>query len=159
MAGVTGSIPVAPTIRRRQVPELQRFVTAQNPIMETVLNELRAGRKRTHWMWFVFPQLRGLGLSQTALFYGIESLGEAKAYFAHAILGKRLLACTQAVMNCPAQSLHDVFGSPDDMKFRSSLTLFEAAAPAEPLFGAALDKWCAGARDDRTLQLLAKPNV
>jgi uncharacterized protein (DUF1810 family) len=136
-------------------PDLERFVAAQAPVFDTVLAELRGGRKRTHWMWFVFPQLRGLGHSQTARFYGIASLAEATAYHAHSLLGPRLVRCTQLVLDSPAASLHAIFGSPDDMKFRSCMTLFEAAAPGEPTFGRALDRCCDGARDERTLQLLA----
>jgi uncharacterized protein (DUF1810 family) len=132
--------------------DLQRFVTAQAPVFDTVLAELRAGRKRTHWMWFVFPQLRGLGQSSTARFYGIGSLDEARAYHAHPLLGPRLTRCTRTVLESDAPSLHDIFGSPDDLKFRSSMTLFEAAV-ADPVFAQALDRWCAGERDPRTLTL------
>jgi uncharacterized protein (DUF1810 family) len=134
--------------------DLQRFVSAQAPVFETVLAELQAGRKRTHWMWFIFPQLRGLGNSPTAQFYGISSLAEARAYHAHTLLGPRLERCTRAVLESHARSLHEIFGSPDDWKFKSCMTLFEAASPA-PLFGQALDRWCAGERDERTRQLLA----
>jgi uncharacterized protein (DUF1810 family) len=140
--------------------DLQRFVTAQAPVFDTALQELRAGRKRTHWMWFVFPQLRGLGLSATAQFYGIASRDEARAYFAHPLLGPRLTSCTQAVLGSQAGSLHELFGSPDDMKFRSSMTLFESAVPeAGSVFAQALDRWCAGERDHRTLELIAAPEA
>jgi uncharacterized protein (DUF1810 family) len=98
--------------------DLQRFVTAQAPVFEVALEELRTGRKRTHWMWFIFPQLRGLGHSATARFYGIGSPEEARAYAAHPLLGSRLTVCTRAVLDNTARSLHDIFGSPDDMKFR-----------------------------------------
>jgi uncharacterized protein (DUF1810 family) len=135
--------------------DLERFVTAQAPVFDTVLAELRAGRKRTHWMWFIFPQLRGLGHSPTAQFYGIGSLAEARAYHAHALLGPRLELCTRTVLESRARSLHEIFGSPDDWKFRSCMTLFAVAAPQAPLFGQALDRWCAGKRDGRTLELLA----
>lgn len=133
---------------------LDRFVTAQAPVFDAVLSELQAGRKRTHWMWFVFPQLRGLGYSQTARFYGIGSLAEAQAYHAHPLLGPRLVRCTQLVLDSAAPSLHAIFGSPDGMKFRSCMTLFEQAASDQPVFGTALDRWCASERDERTLQLL-----
>ena len=136
--------------------DLNRFVTAQAPVFETVVAELEAGRKRTHWMWFVFPQLRGLGVSQTARFYGIASLAEASAYHAHNLLGPRLQRCTLLVLDSNAPSLHAIFGSPDDMKFRSCMTLFEKAAPGQNEFGRALERWCAGERDERTLQLLAE---
>ena len=134
---------------------LDRFVSAQAPVFDTVVAELQAGRKRTHWMWFVFPQLRGLGYSQTARFYGLASRAEAAAYHTHPLLGPRLLRCTQLVLGSGAPSLHAIFGSPDDMKFRSCMTLFEQAAPGEPMFGRAMDRWCAGARDEQTLRLLA----
>jgi uncharacterized protein (DUF1810 family) len=136
--------------------DLARFVTAQAPVFDTALAELKAGRKRSHWMWFIFPQLRGLGFSSTARFYGIGSLDEARAYLAHPVLGPRLMRCARTVLEGSARSLHDVLGSPDDLKFASSMTLFEAAGPPEErVFGAALDRWCAGQRDARTLQLLS----
>jgi uncharacterized protein (DUF1810 family) len=139
--------------------DLERFVTAQAPVFDAVLRELQAGRKRTHWMWFVFPQLRGLGHSSTARFYGIASLDEARAYCAHKVLGPRLTLCTRTVVETTARSLHDIFGSPDDMKFRSSMTLFEAVVPdAEPVFAKALERWCAGERDTRTLELIGEPD-
>ncbi|MBV8494067.1 MAG: DUF1810 domain-containing protein, partial [Alphaproteobacteria bacterium] len=102
--------------------DLARFIAAQDKVLTSVLAELRAGRKRSHWMWFVFPQLRGLGLSPTATFYGIGSLEEARAYLAHELLGERLRLCTEAVLERAGTSLHQIFGSPDDMKFRSSMT-------------------------------------
>jgi uncharacterized protein (DUF1810 family) len=132
--------------------DLQRFIAAQAPVFDTALAELRAGQKRTHWMWFVFPQLRGLGNSSTARFYGIGSLDEARAYYAHPVLGPRLTRCIHAVQESTGRSLHDIFGSPDDLKFRSSMTLFEAAV-ADAVFAQALEHWCAGERDPRTLEL------
>jgi uncharacterized protein (DUF1810 family) len=135
--------------------DLDRFVAAQAPVFDAALEELRAGRKRTHWMWFIFPQLRGLGHSPMAQRYGIGSLQEAIAYHTHPVLGPRLDLCTGTVMASQAPSLHDILGSPDDLKFRSCMTLFEAALPAAAVFGQALDQWCAGGRDDRTLQPLA----
>jgi uncharacterized protein (DUF1810 family) len=139
--------------------DLQRFVTAQAPVFETALAELRAGKKRSHWMWFVFPQVRGLGRSSTAVFYGIESLAEAKAYLADPVLGARLEAVTRAVMGWPDRSLHAIFGSPDDMKFRSSMTLFSVAS-GEPknLYREALDLTCEGQADEATLSLLEAEN-
>jgi uncharacterized protein (DUF1810 family) len=135
--------------------DLQRFVTAQEPVFETVLAELRAGRKRTHWMWFVFPQLAGLGRSSTARFYGIGSVDEARAYLAHPLLGPRLDLCTRIVLASESSSLHAIFGSPDDMKFRSCMTLFSLAAddPDNP-FRDALDRWCDGRPDEQTLTLV-----
>jgi uncharacterized protein (DUF1810 family) len=134
---------------------LERFVTAQAPIFETVLAELRAGRKRSHWMWFVFPQLAGLGRSSTARFYGISSVDEARAYLAHPVLGPRLDLCTRTVLASEALSVHAIFGSPDDLKFRSSMTLFSLAAddPENP-FRQALDHWCSGQPDQQTPALI-----
>jgi uncharacterized protein (DUF1810 family) len=134
--------------------DLDRFVWAQEPVIAQVRAELKARRKSTHWMWFVFPQLAGLGFSQNAQFYGIASLDEARAYLAHPVLGPRLVECTGLVNAIEGRTAHDVFGSPDDMKFRSSMTLFALVDPAEPAFGTALEKYFGGRRDTRTLELL-----
>ncbi|MBV9825042.1 MAG: DUF1810 domain-containing protein [Alphaproteobacteria bacterium] len=136
--------------------DLQRFVTAQEPMIDTALAELRAGHKRTHWMWFIFPQLRGLGQSSMALHYGISTLEEARAYLQHPELGPRLVASTQVVLGAPGASLHDIFGSPDDMKFRSSMTLFALAAEgsSSSIYHQALDKWCNGKLDPKTVHML-----
>jgi uncharacterized protein (DUF1810 family) len=132
--------------------DLKRFTTAQDPVYRQVLAELKQGRKRTHWMWFVFPQVAGLGHSPKAKYYAIQSREEADAYFAHPILGVRLIECTRAVMTCD-KSPHQVFGSPDDVKFRSCLTLFDQVTSA-PLFKAALMRFYQ--IDDRaTLDVLA----
>lgn len=134
---------------------LQRFVEAQAPVFPTVLQELKAGRKRSHWMWFVFPQLRGLGHSAIAAFYGIASLDEARAYLGHPILGPRLELCTRTVLELETGSLYQIFGSPDDLKFKSCMTLFAlAAADPASVFYKALNRWCGGALDDHTLELL-----
>ena len=133
--------------------DLQRFTTAQAPVFETALAELKAGRKRTHWMWFVFPQMRGLGASPTAQVFGVSSLAEARAYLAHPVLGERLRRCTEAVLALKDGDLGSIFGSPDDVKFRSSMTLFARASDA-PIFRAALDRYCEGRMDERTLALL-----
>lgn len=135
--------------------DLQRFVDAQGPIWARVGEELRRGRKTSHWMWFVFPQLAGLGLSATSQRYAIGSLGEAKAYLAHPVLGRRYRECVETLLTHPGASAHDIFGSPDDVKLRSSLTLFREAAPDEPLFQAALDRFFESRPDPRTLSLLA----
>jgi uncharacterized protein (DUF1810 family) len=135
---------------------LERFVDAQAPVFEVVVAELTAGRKRSHWMWFIFPQLRGLGHSPTAQFFAIASLDEARAYHAHPLLGPRLDLSTQTVLESRTRSLNELFGSPDDLKFRSCMTLFEIAVPDVPLFAQALERWCGGERDDRTLELLAR---
>ncbi|MBI1686825.1 DUF1810 domain-containing protein [Caulobacter hibisci] len=135
-------------------PDLQRFVDAQAATYAAALAELRAGRKRSHWMWFVFPQIAGLGRSSTAQFYAIADLAEARAYLAHPLLGPRLIACIDAILALAGDDAHAVFGSPDDLKLRSSLTLFAAAAPQEPRFRAALAKYFAGQDDPATLERL-----
>lgn len=138
--------------------DLDRFVSAQTGVFDTALAELRAGRKRSHWMWFIFPQMRGLGISSTAQKYGIISLDEARAYLAHPILGERLRRCTEAVLGVKDRSLHEIFGSPDDMKFGSSMTLFALADGApENVFRQAIDRYCHGHMDQRTLDLLGHP--
>lgn len=138
--------------------DLARFVTAQEPVHEAALAELTAGRKRSHWMWFVFPQLRGLGLSPTAHFYGLQSLDEARAYLAHPVLGARLEACTRAILGHERLSAHAIFGSPDDMKLRSSMTLFDRAdGRAGNPYRAALDRFFDGAGDPLTLDRLPGP--
>src|SRR5436190_9159520 len=119
---------------------LDRFLTAQAPVIDAVLSELRAGRKRTHWMWYVFPQLRGLGSSAMAHRYGISSIDEASAYWAHPILGARLRECVEAILSVQGNSAVDILGEPDDWKLCCCLTLFEAAAPSEPLFPSALER-------------------
>ncbi|MGI4950283.1 MAG: DUF1810 domain-containing protein [Janthinobacterium lividum] len=144
--------------------DLRRFVAAQAPVIDAVMAELRAGRKRSHWMWFVFPQLAGLGSSPTARHYAIASRAEAAAYRAHPVLGARLLACTGLVNAGPEGDAHRLFGSPDDMKFHSCMTLFAAlgstasAEPATPenpgAFTAALQRFFGGRPDARTLALL-----
>ncbi len=133
---------------------LERFVTAQAPVFDTVLRELEGGHKQSHWMWFVFPQLRGLGHSATAQFYGIASLDEAQAYLEHPLLGPRLVRCTEAVLASRTASLRELFGSPDDLKFCSSVTLFSLAAPGDDLFQRALGRWCGGQPDENTRRLL-----
>ncbi|MEX6508223.1 DUF1810 domain-containing protein [Jiella sp. M17.18] len=135
--------------------DLDRFVTAQDGIYRTALAELRAGRKESHWMWFVFPQLRGLGRSSTAQYYGIVSLEEARAYLAHPVLGPRLIEATDAVLGVTGRSLQEIFGSPDDLKFHSSMTLFrQASGGEETAFRNALERYCDGREDAGTLKLL-----
>jgi uncharacterized protein (DUF1810 family) len=134
--------------------DLQRFIDAQASVMPRVEAELRAGRKSSHWMWFVFPQMRGLGHSAMAQRYGIASLDEARAYLAHPVLGERLHHCCDLVLAAQGASAHDIFGSPDDSKFRSSLTLFSRAAPQEPVFGDCLRQYYNGVEDPATLTLL-----
>jgi uncharacterized protein (DUF1810 family) len=134
---------------------LARYIAAQNPLFAQVCAELAAGEKRTHWMWFIFPQLRGLGSSLTAERYAIRSLEEARAYLAHPILGERLRSCTQLVNRVEGRSVQQIFGYPDCLKFHSSMTLFARAAgePSGP-FGQALGKYFAGEEDPRTGELL-----
>jgi uncharacterized protein (DUF1810 family) len=138
--------------------DLQRFVDAQDRVYPTVLDELRGGRKRSHWIWFVFPQLRGLGRSQTALHYGISSLEEAQAYLAHDTLGPRLRECTRLVAAIDGSSADDVFGWPDNLKVRSSMTLFVRATDDPDVqagFRVVLDKFYDGAEDSATVDLLS----
>ncbi|KYG04364.1 hypothetical protein BE21_04050 [Sorangium cellulosum] len=134
--------------------DLQRFVDAQAPVYDHVLAELRRGQKTGHWMWFIFPQLRGLGYSAMAHRYGIASKAVAEAYLQHPTLGPRLIECARLVNQIEGCSLCDIFDSPDDMKFCSSMTLFARAAPDNETFLAALEKYCGGELDPRTLALL-----
>ncbi len=134
--------------------DLQRFVDAQAPLWDAVMAELRAGRKRTHWMWFVFPQLRGLGRSATAQHYGLASLDDARRYLAHALLGARLREAAEAILAVEGRSAHAIFGSPDDLKLRSSLTLFREVDLPGGVFDRALARYFDGEPDALTLQLL-----
>lgn len=134
---------------------LERFVQAQAPVIDAVLAELGSGCKRTHWMWFVFPQLQGLGSSSMAQRYALASLAEARAYLAHPVLGPRLRQCCELLLQVPERSAREILGSPDDMKLRSCVTLFRAAAPGEELFQRCLDRFYAGQPDARTLELLS----
>jgi uncharacterized protein (DUF1810 family) len=133
--------------------DLQRFVDAQRGVYPQVRAELAAGCKRSHWMWFVFPQFKELGRSATAQHYGIASLAEAQAYWAHPLLGPRLRECTDLVLAVDGRSAHEIFGPPDDLKFRSCMTLF-AQATGEGLFTRALEKYFRGEADPRTIELL-----
>jgi uncharacterized protein (DUF1810 family) len=143
-----------PTRPRADPFDLQRFVAAQDPVIGRVEAELAAGAKTSHWMWFVFPQLKGLGHSATARHYGIENRAEATAYRAHPVLGPRLIRCTALVLGVDGKSALQIFGSPDDMKFHSSLTLFAEVAPEVPEFRRALHKYFGGTPDAKTLALL-----
>ena len=136
--------------------DLQRFVDAQEPRIADATAELRAGRKRTHWMWFVFPQLRGLGHSQMAWHFGIASRDEAAAYLAHPLLGPRLCECVELVLAVRGRTAHEIFGSPDDMKLCSCLTLFGEVAGGDSVFDRALRQYYRGQPDPATLDLLAK---
>jgi uncharacterized protein (DUF1810 family) len=129
----------------------RHFVEAQDPIYGQVVAELRRARKTSHWMWFIFPQVAGLGSSAMAQRFALGSLAEARAYAAHPVLGPRLVECTDLVNQAEGRSAHEIFGSPDDLKFRSSMTLFARAAPDNPIFAAALDKYFDGRPDQATL--------
>jgi uncharacterized protein (DUF1810 family) len=134
--------------------DLGRFIEAQKTCYERVLAEIRGGEKRSHWMWYIFPQLSGLGFTLTSRKYSIRSLGEAEAYLAHPTLGPRLVECAEAALGVSGSSAHDIFGSPDDWKLRSSATLFALVSPAGSVFQQVLDKYFHGERDPRTLELL-----
>ena len=135
--------------------DLERFVLAQEPVYAAVQAELQAGRKRSHWMWFIFPQAAGLGHSAMARHYALAGLAEAQAYLAHPLLGARLHECSALALAVPGgASALTVFGSPDDLKFRSCMTLFARAAPAEEIFNACLERYFGGQPDPRTLALL-----
>jgi uncharacterized protein (DUF1810 family) len=134
--------------------DLDRFVKAQANDYATALGELRAGRKRSHWMWYVFPQLRGLGASPASHRYGITGLDEARAYLEHPVLGVRLRECAAVLLGLDDASARDIFGSPDDLKLRSSATLFACASPPESLFDEVLAKYFEGQPDSATLRLL-----
>jgi uncharacterized protein (DUF1810 family) len=136
--------------------DLDRFVSAQDSIYRQVVGELAAGRKRSHWMWFIFTQLSGLGSSAMAQRYALGGLAEARAYLAHPLLGARLRECSALVLAVQGATVHGIFGSPDNMKFHSSMTLFAQAAPDEPLFRECLDKYFGGVPDQATLDLLHK---
>jgi uncharacterized protein (DUF1810 family) len=133
---------------------LNRFVRAQADDYDQVLSEIRSGRKRSHWMWYIFPQFDGLGFSSTSRRYSIKSVAEAKAYLDHPILGPRLMECADAVLGVEGRSAFDIFGSPDDMKLRSCATLFGCVAPVGSVFDKLLDKYYQAERDGKTLRLL-----
>ena len=133
---------------------LDRFLTAQEDAYSSALHELRAGRKQGHWMWFIFPQIDGLGHSSTARFYAIKSLDEAAAYLAHPVLGPRLIECCEALLLHPDRSARDILGSPDDLKLRSCATLFSRIQPGHPVFGRILDAFFPDGSDSRTLERL-----
>ena len=134
--------------------DLGRFVAAQEGVYHQALAELQAGEKRSHWMWFIFPQIAGLGFSPMARRYAVGSLDEARAYLCHPVLGERLRTCTAAVNAVSGRSVHAIFGSPDDVKFRSSMTLFARADPADARFRTALARYYGGAEDPRTVERL-----
>jgi len=134
--------------------DLQRFVAAQDPVWDRVRAELARGRKASHWMWFAFPQIAGLGSSSTARAYALSGLDEAQAYLAHPVLGPRLREAAELAAAVEGRTASEVFGYPDDLKLRSSMTLFARAAPRDPVFTAVLDRYFGGDPDPRTLELL-----
>ncbi len=133
---------------------LERFVSAQDPIYPQVVSELRSGMKTSHWMWFIFPQIRGLGRSPVSLEYAISSRDEAAAYLQHPVLGPRLKECTRLVLDVKSRSAEEIFGSPDDMKFRSSMTLFAQVSADDDIFSRAVQQYFGGAPDQFTLDRL-----
>lgn len=133
---------------------LERFVAGQAVNYDDAVAELRRGAKTSHWIWYVFPQLKGLGFSRSSSFYGIASLDEARAYLQHPVLGARLLECVALVQAAHGRTISQILGSPDDLKFHSSMTLFALAAPGQPAFQAALDHFFDGNRDAGTVRLL-----
>jgi uncharacterized protein (DUF1810 family) len=139
--------------------DLGRFVDAQEGVYDGVLTELRNGRKRTHWMWYIFPQVEGLGHSPTSRHYAIRSLTEARQYLRHPVLGRRLVECAEAVLGVDGRSASEIFGYPDDMKLKSSMTLFASVAGEDPVFDRVLEKYFHGQRDERTLRILEEMDV
>ncbi|MBJ6141978.1 DUF1810 domain-containing protein [Hymenobacter sp. BT559] len=137
-------------------PNLQRFLDAQATDYAQALAEVKAGRKRSHWMWYIFPQVQGLGFSETSRFYGIKDLAEATAYLQHTVLGPRLVAICEALLQLPGSNATSVMGSPDDVKLKSSMTLFAQVPEASRIFEQVLAKFFGGAPDGKTLQLLDK---
>jgi uncharacterized protein (DUF1810 family) len=135
--------------------DLARFTSAQQAVYARALAEIRSGDKRSHWMWFIFPQIDGLGFSSTAQRYAIKSAEEARQYLAHPVLGPRLLECSEAALAVQGRSAFEIFGSPDDLKLRSSMTLFETVAGQDSIFGRVIDKYYQGNRDTRTKEILA----
>jgi uncharacterized protein (DUF1810 family) len=135
---------------------LDRFINAQEGVYDRALAELRDGLKRSHWMWYIFPQIEGLGHSPTTRLYSIKSLEEARQYLAHPVLGQRLRECAEAVAAVQGRSASDIFGHPDDWKLQSSMTLFELVSGPQSVFGRVLDKYYQGKRDARTLQIVGK---
>jgi uncharacterized protein (DUF1810 family) len=133
---------------------LSRFINAQETIYESVLAELRSGQKRSHWMWFIFPQIEGLGHSPTSKYYAIKSLDEAREYLNHPILGSRLVECAEIILGIEGRTASEIFGFPDDLKLRSCMTLFSCAAEADSMFDRVLEKYFDGKQDNETLKLL-----
>jgi len=147
-------IKASDTIGHDDAFGLSRFISAQDSVYARVLEELKSGRKRSHWMWYIFPQVDGLGYSATSKHYAIKSMEEARAYLNHPVLGSRLLECANAVLTIGGRSASDILGYPDDLKLQSSMTLFASVAGPDSVFVRVIDKYFQGERDVRTLQLL-----
>jgi uncharacterized protein (DUF1810 family) len=144
------------TVARDDPFDLNRFTGAQKSIYSSVLSELRSGQKRTHWMWYIFPQIDGLAYSATSKFYAIKSIEEARQYLNHPVLGARLFECAETILAIEGRSVSQIFGYPDDMKLKSSMTLFAYITDPHSVFIGVLDKYFRGERDVRTLDLLEK---
>lgn len=134
--------------------DLQRFLDAQERDFETALSEIRGGRKKSHWMWYIFPQIAGLGFSSTSKFYAVKDKQEAEDYLRHPVLGKRLVEISNALLEIEGKTVNQIFGSPDDAKLKSSMTLFGALENTDPVFQEVLDKYFDGAKDEKTLKLI-----
>lgn len=135
--------------------DLERFIKAQEGSYETALSEIKNGKKISHWMWYIFPQLKGLGRSSTAVFYGINGFEEAEAYLKHPVLGNRLIEISNELLELPGDDAHKIFGSPDDMKLRSSMTLFSLLPNTDSVFDLVLQKFFRGEKDKRTIDILS----
>jgi uncharacterized protein (DUF1810 family) len=136
--------------------DLKRFLDAQKRDYQTALSEIKRGRKQSHWMWYIFPQIAGLGFSSTSEFYAIKDLDEAEDYYAHPVLGERLVEISNALLEIEGKAANQIFGSPDDMKLKSSMTLFGSLDDTNPVFRQVLDKYFDGEKDRRTLELLGQ---
>ena len=136
--------------------DLERYIKAQEGSYDAALAEIRNGRKTSHWMWYIFPQIKGLGHSSTSEHYGIRSMDEAEEYVKHPVLGKRLMNISKELLRLPGSDAHQIFGSPDDMKLRSSMTLFSLVKESDPVFEEVLKKYFNGERDKRTFEIVGK---
>lgn len=139
--------------------QLERFITAQKAVYQTALTELQAGRKQGHWMWYIFPQIQGLGFTETSKHYAIEDLSEATEYLAHRVLGPRLILMCNTLLELQTDDAHQIFGSPDDLKLKSSMTLFSAVPDTDPVFDKVLQKFYNGLKDHITLKILKLQDV
>jgi len=139
-----------------QAYNLERFVSAQEDDYEAASSEIKNGRKRSHWMWYIFPQIQGLGFSETSRYYALKDLHEAEAFLTHEVLGSRLIRITKQLLQLEEDDANRIFGSPDDLKLKSSMTLFSSLDGADPIFQSVLDKFFKGSRDEKTLKIIGK---